>query len=129
VPNFHAAPRRSPLLWLLFSLNGRISRSIYWPALLALISVNFALYFQLVGMTEEELEGSLPFLTLLLALAALYVNIAIAVKRLHDVGYAGFLAVAVVIPFLNIAFSIWVGILPGTPGPNSYGDATDVPPP
>ncbi|MGH6924727.1 MAG: DUF805 domain-containing protein [Propylenella sp.] len=128
MPSFHAAPRRSPLLWLLFGFKGRISRSIYWPSMLALIALNFALYFQIVGMTEEELRGSLPFVTLLLALAALYINLAVAVKRLHDVGYAGFLAVAVIIPFLNIAFSIWVGILPGTAGPNTYGDAADVPP-
>lgn len=118
----------SPLFWLLLSLSGRISRGIYWPALLALFAVNFALYFQLVGMTEEDARGAFPLFMLLAALAALYANIAISVKRLHDVGYAGFLAVATLIPFLNVAFAIWIGLLPGTAGPNSYGDMPDVPP-
>jgi uncharacterized membrane protein YhaH (DUF805 family) len=127
VPNFKTA-RRSPLPWLLFGFGGRISRGIYWQGFLALLCVNTALYFQLIGMTEEDLAGSRPFLVLLVAIAALFVNIAIAVKRLHDVGYSGFLAIAVAIPILNVAFSIWIGLLPGTAGPNAYADAADVPP-
>ncbi len=126
--NVNTGRRRSPTLWLLFSMRGRISRGIYWGALIALFSVNFALYFQLLGMTEADLEGSLPLVLFVIALAALYANIAISVKRLHDIGYAGFLSVAVLIPLVNIAFSIWVGILPGTAGPNSYGEAADVQP-
>ena len=55
---------------------------------------------------------------LLAGVAILYANIAIAVKRLHDIGYGGFLAVAILIPIVNLAFNIWVGVLPGTPGPN-----------
>jgi uncharacterized membrane protein YhaH (DUF805 family) len=128
VSNFNTARRRSPLPWLLLGFGGRISRSIYWPGFLAILCVNIALYFQLIGMTEEDLAGSRPFLVLLVATAALFVNIALAVKRLHDVGYSGFLAIAVAIPILNVAFSIWVGILPGTTGPNAYGDVADVPP-
>jgi uncharacterized membrane protein YhaH (DUF805 family) len=120
--------RRSPLLWLLFSFKGRLSRSIYWPSLLALFCVNIALYFQLLGMTEEEAQGPLPLIMFPVALAALYANFAIAIKRLHDVGYGGFLSIAIAIPFLNILFAIWAGIMPGTAGPNSYGDAADVPP-
>jgi uncharacterized membrane protein YhaH (DUF805 family) len=129
VPNLQTGRRRSSLLWLLLGFGGRISRGIYWPALLALFLVNIALYFQLTGMTEEDLETSRPLMILLVALAAFYVNIAVSVKRLHDVGYSGFLAVAAAIPFLNVAFSIWVGVLPGTAGPNAYGAAADVPPP
>ena len=60
--------------------------------------------------------------------STIYVNVAIAVKRLHDVGYSGFLAVAVLIPIVQVAFFIWVGIIPGTPDPNPYGDRPDVPP-
>lgn len=126
--NLNTGRRRSPLLWLLFSFRGRISRSIYWPALLALICINFALSFELVGMTEEEVQGSLPLVLFFIALGALYANFAISVKRLHDIGYAGFLSLAVIIPLVNVAFSVWVGILPGTAGPNSYGDAADTPP-
>ena len=46
-------------------------------------------------------------------------------KRLHDVGYSGFLALAMFVPLVNIFFTIWVGIVPGTAGPNAYGDVPD----
>ena len=36
--------------------------------------------------------------------------IAIAVKRLHDIGYSGFLALAIFVPLVNIFFTIWVGV-------------------
>ena len=125
--NSHSG-RRSPLFWLLFSFKGRLSRSIYWPSLLALFCVNLALYFQLVGMTEEDAQGPLPLVMFPIALAALYANFAVSIKRLHDVGYSGFLAIAIAIPFVNIVFAIWAGIMPGTVGPNTYGDVSDVPP-
>jgi uncharacterized membrane protein YhaH (DUF805 family) len=127
VPKTPTARRRSPILWLLFGLKGRISRRIYWPAYLALLCLNFALYFQLVSLTEEELVGGVLIIIFLVGVALLYANIAVAVKRLHDIGYGGFLAVAVPIPLIGIAFSIWVGILPGAAGPNRYGDLPDAP--
>ncbi len=120
-----ARSSQSRLLWLVLGFRGRISRGIFWPALLATYCVNFALYFQLIGMTEKDLEGVGSIFLFLGAAATLYVNLAISVKRLHDIGYAGFLAISVMIPFLNIAFAIWAGIVPGADGPNRYGDAPD----
>ncbi len=128
MPKHRTGPSQSPLAWLLLSFRGRISRRIYWPAFLAVFCLNFALYFQLAGMTKDDLEGWRPFLLFLGAAATLFANIAIAVKRLHDVGYGGFLAIAVALPILNFAFAIWVGLLPGSNGPNTYGDAPDIPP-
>jgi uncharacterized membrane protein YhaH (DUF805 family) len=29
------------------------------------------------------------------------------------------------VPLVNLVFTIWIGILPGTPGPNAYGEAPD----
>jgi uncharacterized membrane protein YhaH (DUF805 family) len=127
VPKIPTARQSAPIRWLLFSLKGRISRRVYWPAYLALLCLNFALYFQLVSMTEEELVGSLLLVILLVGVALLYANIGVAVKRLHDIGYGGFLAVAVPIPLIGVAFSIWVGVLPGTAGPNRFGLAPDIP--
>jgi uncharacterized membrane protein YhaH (DUF805 family) len=123
-----AAPRRTPLLWLFLSLKGRISRPIYWASYFGLLSLNFVLYFQLIGTTEEAFSAGLMVYFLLAGVAILYANIAIAVKRLHDIGYGGFLAVAIVIPVVNLAFNIWVGVLPGTPDANRFGDAADRPP-
>ena len=61
-------------------------------------------------------------------MVTIYCDVAISVKRLHDVGYGGFLAVALFIPLVNVAFTIWIGILPGSSDPNAYGPGPDMPP-
>ena len=63
-----------------------------------MLCLNFVLYFQLIGTTEEAFSAGLMAYFLLAGVAILYANIAIAVKRLHDIGYGGFLAVAILIP-------------------------------
>lgn len=127
--NSHTARSRSPVLWLLFALAGRISRRTFWASLAALYCINVALYRQLVVTPEEELQGAFLLILLIIAVSAFYISVAVSVKRLHDIGYSGFLAIAVAIPLINLAFWIWVGLLPGTAGPNPYGEATDQPPP
>jgi uncharacterized membrane protein YhaH (DUF805 family) len=121
-------PVRSPSLWLLFGLAGRISRAIYWLCYFLLFCLQSAIAAQLIGGEAASFHALAVSVGPYLLLVVLYCTLAISVKRLHDVGYSGFLAVAVLIPFLNVAFAIWVGILPGTAGPNAYGDAPDTPP-
>lgn len=126
--NIRTGRRRSPLFWLLFLLKGRLSRGVYWPAYVLIFCIQSAVVAQIMGVGQASLHGLFTAIGPFVLLASIYSTIAISVKRLHDVGYAGFLALAVLIPFLNVAFAIWVGILPGTPGPNSYGEAADVEP-
>ena len=128
MPNFNTGGRRSPLPWLLLSFRGRISRAIYWLSYLLIVSVQSALLAQLVGAEEASLHRLAASIGPVVLIATIYCSLAVSVKRLHDVGYSGFLAIANLIPFLNVAFAIWVGILPGTTGPNAYGDAPDVAP-
>jgi uncharacterized membrane protein YhaH (DUF805 family) len=90
-----------------------------------LIAVNGVLIGQLLGGEHASFNGLAQTLGPFVILGTLYSNVAIAVKRLHDAGYSGFLAFALFIPLVNFAFTIWIGILPGTAGPNAYGDVTD----
>ena len=80
--------------------------------------MNFAIYRPAARRRGGELPRVAQAIGLFVIVATLYSNLAVAVKRLHDVGYSGFLAVAIFIPLINFVFTIWVGILPGTPGPN-----------
>ncbi len=120
--------RRSSIAWLFLSFRGRVSRRVYWLTYGYLYSVNFALLFLLLGHEEGALfhlaQAVVPFVIL----GTFYVQISLSVKRLHDVGYSGFLAVASLIPFVNLVFIIWIGLPPGTSGANLYGDVTDAPP-
>jgi uncharacterized membrane protein YhaH (DUF805 family) len=101
-----------------------VSRPIYWAVLAAIYSLNLAMYFQLIGMRDEDFESLLPLLILLGGAVTLYINLAVSVKRLHDFAYRGFLAIVIVIPLVNLIFAVW----PGTPGPNAFGAVADRPP-
>lgn len=98
-------------------------------AFIGLLALEFALYFQLFGAVArgETISDSFASVLFLFGLAILYGSAAISVKRLHDVGYSGFLALALLVPFLNLAFNIWIGVLPGNAGPNAYGAEADQP--
>jgi uncharacterized membrane protein YhaH (DUF805 family) len=124
-----APRRRSSLLWLFFGLKGRISRSVYWLACLFLIALNSVLIGQLVGGEEASYFRLAQALGPFVIIATLYSNFVVAAKRLHDIGYTGLFALAIFIPLVNLAFTIWAGLIPGTAGPNKHGAAPDRPPP
>ena len=116
------------LLWVLFGLYGRVNRQVYWLALLAPQALMTALLFQVVGGEEAAMYQGASTLLPVLVLPALWSNIAVAVKRLHDIGMLGFWSLVVLVPFVNIAFTLWLGIVPGTLGPNAYGARANAPP-
>ena len=64
---------------LLFSFQGRTRRSHFWIGWLLLFAASFIL-------------GWIPFLGILLSLGLIWPNLAITVKRLHDMGLSGWLA-------------------------------------
>lgn len=101
---------------------------MYWLCYAAVICIQSAILSQLLGAEQASYYQLAAAVGPGVLLATLYSNLAVSVKRLHDIGYSGFLALALLIPFVNLAFTLWVGILPGTAGPNRYGAATDVPP-
>lgn len=69
---------------VLFSFNGRIRRQHFWIGWLICLGAGVVL-------------GWIPFLGTLLSIALIWPNLAIAVKRLHDMGHTGWL---VAIPWI-----------------------------
>jgi uncharacterized membrane protein YhaH (DUF805 family) len=125
VANAQTGARRSSIAWLLLSLRGRASRQTYWLSYLMLVSLNAVIVGQLLGGEEASFGEIAAAVGPVVIIATIYSNLAVTVKRLHDVGYSGFLSVAMFVPLVNFFFTIWVGILPGTAGPNPYGDLPD----
>jgi uncharacterized membrane protein YhaH (DUF805 family) len=125
VPNVQTGVRRSPMAWLLFGLRGRASRQTYWLSYAFLLCLNGVIVGQLIGGEEASFSRLAQAVGPFALLVTIYSNLAVTVKRLHDIGYSGFLSVAMFVPLVNFFFTIWVGILPGTPGPNPYGDEPD----
>ncbi|MEJ2123511.1 MAG: DUF805 domain-containing protein [Alphaproteobacteria bacterium] len=68
----------------------------------------------------QQLQGLAIFINLA-TLPLLYMTLAIDAKRLHDMGYTGWLCVLGLIPLVNIIMLFWLGFVKGQEGPNEYG--------
>ncbi len=96
------------------NFNGRSSRAEFWWWLLA--------YF-LAAVVLAFIGGvlNLNFLPSLLALALLVPNIAVSVRRFHDIGMTGWWALIFIIPLVGLIAMIYFFIKPSV-GPNEYGE-------
>lgn len=122
--------------WVFFSFNGRISRKYYWYTFL-LFLVAEAIFFgvflgsNLEAMVSGDMTAMSPIAALCalpLSLVAIWVSLAVSVKRFHDRGKSGWW---VLIGFIPLIGAIWLlvelGFLPGTATVNQYGVANQPP--
>ena len=113
--------------------SGRSRRKEFWSYILAVWVATFVLMYLdsalgLGGTATSYAEGgSVGFnmtggvLTLLFALAILVPNIAVSVRRLHDVGKSGWMLLIGLIPLIGWIYLLVQYLQPGTAGPNAYG--------
>ena len=119
---------RPRLGWLFFGFSGRVSRAAYFlGGLLVAIAQAFPLYrFTLVlEGTPESAMWSMIFMVVFLA--SLWSNVALAVKRLHDLGKTGLAAIVLFVPVVSIVAFLVLCLFPGQPGPNRFGQRTNAP--
>jgi len=120
--------RKSQLVWLFFRTSGRLSRAAYFlGGLLVALVQAFPLYrFTLVaeGTPESQMWAAAFFVAFL---ASLWSNIVLAVKRLHDLGKPGPMALVLFVPVISIVAFLVLCLFPGQPGPNRYGARTNAP--
>lgn len=101
--------------------SGRARRKEYWMFILfnMIFLIIAAILDNVLGIAIEYLYYGPIYI--LYALAVLLPGLAVAVRRLHDVGKSGFY---VFINFIPIVGGIWFIVLmctDGTPGENQYG--------
>ncbi len=112
------AQREPTMLWAMFALNGRVSREVFWLG-------NFMAGFINVGLAVNFNDPSgVPVLSPIwpvLFVPLLWTEIALTVKRLHDRGLSGWLAILLAVPVLGILAFVVIGLLPGNPGANAFG--------
>ena len=85
------------------TFSGRATRSEYWW---------FALLCFIVGIIPlVNLLGLLLFLP----------SVAVAVRRLHDVGKSGWTLLWAIIPLLGALYLLWLYIQESQPGANKWG--------
>ena len=115
--------------WLFFGFRGRISRQAYWLAYFFINLVLSAFVKPIIDLETMDVSIEGPAFGVLLVLPALLSNIAIGIKRLHDASLPGWIVAFMFVPFIpTMVLSVLViGLIPGTAGPNRFGDAPDVP--
>ncbi|MBM9489311.1 DUF805 domain-containing protein [Pseudomonas sp. ICBG1301] len=119
-------PEYAPLN--VFTIHGRIGRLRYlaWTLVLTVAMLVASGIIATAGFavataspTAGIILGSL--LGFALFVAMLWVSVQIAVQRLHDLGWSGWLWFLNLVPLVNSVFPILLLVLPGNAGANQYG--------
>ncbi len=99
--------------------NGRARRKEFWMFALFnfIIAVVLSFIDGLLGLTIE----SMGILYLVYSLAVLIPNIAVSVRRLHDIGKSGWMILIAFIPLIGAIWLLVLFVTDSKPGANEYG--------
>ena len=116
---------------LLFGFHGRANRAKFWLVALGIFVIEVIIFAALGGTTamstdpQQAMANIGPGVGIVLfvfGIVALWISIAVAVKRYHDRNKSGWWVFIVFVPIIGgIWYLIECGFLRGTPGPNDYG--------
>lgn len=108
--------------WVLFGFRGRIGRKSFWLGALGVVLVQAAIIAQILGAPDQSAEQALwGFLLLVAWIVSAWIGLALAVKRLHDIGLPAFLAVLLIIqPIAFFAFLV-LAFWPSVQQTNQHG--------
>jgi uncharacterized membrane protein YhaH (DUF805 family) len=127
-----APPRRPGLaktfLWVFARFDGRIGRQVYWLSNILLVAVLALFVRPVVDPQTNQVSVELGTFGAVALVLAIVSSLAVGAKRLHDFGASGLFAGLLVVPLLSLIVTVVIGVVPGTPGPNRYGEAADRPP-
>ncbi len=99
------------------NFNGRAIRSQFWYFVLFSFIISFVL-----GIVDDMLFGR-QILSMIFNLAVLIPSIAIAVRRLHDLGKTGWWYLLIFVPLIGtIVLIVWF-CMKGQTTKNQYGEA------
>ncbi|MDX0519669.1 DUF805 domain-containing protein [Sinorhizobium medicae] len=120
--------RQPSMTWLFFSPSGRIGRLPFFLAWLFWFAVGSIFLVQM--MKDEGDDTALALWTLALIVSGVLSTVSIAmlaIKRLHDIGYPGPLALCLFIPVLSPIVFIGLCLWPGANRANEYGSRRNAP--
>jgi uncharacterized membrane protein YhaH (DUF805 family) len=119
---------QNPIVWLFFGISGRVSRLAYFLAGLFLAVVQAFLLYRFTLVPEDSTAGQFwAFMFWVAVVLSIWSNVALGIKRLHDMDKPGLFAVALFIPVVSILAFVILCLFPGTNGPNQYGQDTNRP--
>ncbi|MCE5288035.1 MAG: DUF805 domain-containing protein [Nocardiaceae bacterium] len=109
--------------------DGRASRGEYWWAALGLFVVFMVPYILLIAAASADssaLAGLIGLVLLVVVLAIIVPSIALAVRRLHDGGFSGWLYLLNIVPFGGIVVLVLL-CLPSKPEGVKYDRVSGAP--
>ncbi len=138
-------PGRAQFAWLFLRFGGRIDRTVYflanlligviqlfpvWKATMEIVRLGPETLMD--ASLEELLQMSPGFehwwsIAGLLTFVMLWPYLALSTKRLHDIGWSGVFSIALLIPIVQIVAFVALCLIPGTSGPNRYGQRANAP--
>lgn len=99
----------------LFSFKGRINRLKYALGIITLSLINYG-----IGNSCNIFATNCEFF-LFFIIPLLWINFALVVKRLHDIGITGWASLLMLIPIANLMLGLFLLFQKGTKGTNKYG--------
>lgn len=116
------------IVWLFFGLSGRISRKAYLLSGLFMFVVQAFMLYRFTLEPEGSAAGATwAMLFMLAGFVAIWSTIALSVKRLHDFGANGFIAICLLIPAISLIAFVVLCIVKGNEGPNQFGAQSNRP--
>ena len=116
---------------LLFGFHGRANRAKFWLVALGIFVIEIIIFAALGGTTAmstdpqqamANLGPGVGIVLFVFGIVALWISIAVAVKRYHDRNKSGWWVLIVLVPIIGgLWYLIECGFLRGTPGSNNYG--------
>lgn len=116
---------------LLFGFDGRVNRAKFWLVHVGILVVESIVFSAMGGAALLSRDPQLAFMAMgpvavltvaIVSLVALWISLALAVKRFHDRNKSGWWILIVFVPVIGgLWYFIECGFLQGTVGPNSYG--------
>ena len=116
------AAEKPDLVWLFFGLTGRIARQSYiFGEIFLLVCIFFVTWQIALAEDNEALLALWGIAFISVGTVLLWCAIALTVKRLHDIGLPGILAVCLLIPVIQWLALAFLMVKPGDPRSNDYG--------
>ncbi|MFA6322030.1 MAG: DUF805 domain-containing protein [Candidatus Buchananbacteria bacterium] len=98
------------------TFTGRAQRAEYWYFVLFNIIISLA-----AGIISTVIGDDYNTIGFLYSLAVLIPSLAVAVRRLHDVGKSGWMLLICLIPIVGAIWLLVLMIIDSNPGENKYG--------
>ena len=108
--------------WALFSFKGRIARQSFWIGALLIIAVQGLILTRLLATNDGQESSIMWAITLFFSWPiSIWMGLALAVKRLHDINASAFFAVLMFFPFLSTLLLLALAFVPSDREANKHG--------